>query len=188
MSFIPGRATNEIKHERRALREELRRFLDALAAADLTGFPVVSAADRYETFGGTVNQLARQTVMPKLGRSDRLMVEGLLTLVDDLPRVRPQLVHTDLVGNNIRWRPNGRLAGVIDWDEARADDPALDACCLWELGRDLLKALFDDEKIRRAKAHAAALLIGTATAATKIGDAKTLAGVLKPLPQLATQL
>jgi aminoglycoside 2''-phosphotransferase len=48
------------------------------------------------------------------------------------------LIHSDLTDRNILVHPkDGRLAGVLDWGDARISDPALDFCGLFEVNRRL---------------------------------------------------
>ncbi|GAA0943845.1 aminoglycoside phosphotransferase family protein [Nonomuraea longicatena] len=46
------------------------------------------------------------------------------------PAVPPVLVHADLKGEHLLVRPDGTLAGVLDWTDALVADPALDVAGL----------------------------------------------------------
>jgi len=69
----------------------------------------------------------------------------------ELAPVPPALVHGDLGGDNVHWAPDGSLVGVLDWDLARAFDPALDAALLSWFGWDVLARAVDGETLRRAR-------------------------------------
>lgn len=61
---------------------------------------------------------------------------------------RPSLVHGDYWPGNILW-DNGRLAAVLDWEDAAIGPPASDvACCRAELN-----ALFDESAARAFTEH-----------------------------------
>jgi aminoglycoside phosphotransferase (APT) family kinase protein len=68
-----------------------------------------------------------------------------------LPPVQPALVHGDLGSTNVHWGPGGELVGILDWDLARAFDPALDAALLNWFGWDTVRAAVDAETYRRAQ-------------------------------------
>ena len=69
------------------------------------------------------------------------------------PAVAPRLVHGDLAGHNMRWRPvpgpgaevTWTLTGVLDWDLAHAGDPARNVAdlAIWH-GHDLIDAIARD--------------------------------------------
>lgn len=74
-------------------------------------------------------------------------IEQALTL-DPVP---PRLVHGDLAGSNLRWRLDGSLSGVLDWDLAQPFDPAVDTACLSWFGWDTVQAAVDSQTYARAR-------------------------------------
>jgi aminoglycoside phosphotransferase (APT) family kinase protein len=68
-----------------------------------------------------------------------------------LEPVAPSLVHGDLGAANAHWGPDGSLVGVLDWDLARAFDPALDAALLSWYGWDVVAGAVDGATFRRAR-------------------------------------
>jgi aminoglycoside phosphotransferase (APT) family kinase protein len=95
------------------------------------------AALRQAGIGGLGSVLARPHGYAGGERWAELMAEAITRLPPDvrgearrrlgeavaLPAVPPSLVHGDLAGANLRWAPDGRLLGVLDWDWASAWDP-----------------------------------------------------------------
>ena len=75
-------------------------------------------------------------------------VQALLDEASPLPqRNRPTLLHGDYWAGNVVWK-DGRIAGVIDWEEARVGDPVIDVAIsrldiLWLLGVDAMDAFTD---------------------------------------------
>ncbi|HKE65850.1 MAG TPA: phosphotransferase [Micromonosporaceae bacterium] len=69
----------------------------------------------------------------------------------DLPAVAASLVHGDLGSTNVHWGPDGEIAGVLDWDLARAFDPALDAALLSWFGWESVRKAVDSQTYRRAE-------------------------------------
>jgi aminoglycoside 2''-phosphotransferase len=66
-----------------------------------------------------------------LASADRFF-EALPEAVDDAPKV---LTHSDLTEDHILLADGGiRLAGLIDFTDARRGDPAFDFACLWAYG------------------------------------------------------
>ncbi len=82
-------------------------------------------------------------VLPLLDVDERPAGEALLAEVETLTGFTPALTHSDLGPSHLLVR-DGRLAGVIDWGDARIGDPALDYAWLlhvpfpgWEVDDDL---------------------------------------------------
>lgn len=70
-----------------------------------------------------------QRVVPLLRPGEREQAETLFAQIDTLD-FSPALLHADLGPAHVLCR-DGRLAGIIDWSDARVGDPALDlAWCL----------------------------------------------------------
>lgn len=70
-------------------------------------------------------------------------VQAWLDAASPLPRRNPlTLLHGDYWAGNVVWK-DGRIAGVIDWEEARVGDPVIDVAIsrldiLWLLGIDAM--------------------------------------------------
>jgi aminoglycoside phosphotransferase (APT) family kinase protein len=82
-------------------------------------------------------------VLPILDRDLHARAERLFAEVETLVGFEPALVHADLGAEHLLVR-DGRLAGVIDWGDARVGDPALDYAWLlngpfpeWDVDPDL---------------------------------------------------
>jgi aminoglycoside phosphotransferase (APT) family kinase protein len=112
----------------RGAAEDLGMFLEALHAfpaerARALGVPYFDPdvwRERFEAFCADL----RERVVPLLARDERARAEELFSEVADLD-FDPVLVHGDLGPEHILVR-DGRLAGVIDWSDARIGDAALD--------------------------------------------------------------
>jgi aminoglycoside phosphotransferase (APT) family kinase protein len=84
-------------------------------------------------------------------RASRVMdVDAIEARLDEapLPQRNPStLLHGDYWAGNVVWK-DGRIAGVIDWEEARVGDPVIDVAIsrldiLWLLGVDAMDAFTD---------------------------------------------
>ena len=64
-------------------------------------------------------------VIPRLIPGNRSRAQEAIQDLVELEMVEPELVHGDLMGNNMLW-DNDRLVGIIDWDHACLSDPAYD--------------------------------------------------------------
>ncbi|MDO5634002.1 MAG: aminoglycoside phosphotransferase family protein [Micrococcus sp.] len=89
-------------------------------------------------------------------------ITAAVTRWHDDPPVRPQLVHGDLAGHNMRWSPrpgaapdevHWELHGILDWDLAHAGDPARNVAYLgvWH-GPQRIEAVARNEA-EAARAH-----------------------------------
>jgi aminoglycoside phosphotransferase (APT) family kinase protein len=113
--------------------DDLGRFLSALhrfpvERARSLGVPYFDPAAWRAHFEGFCGVL-RQRVLPLLAHDERERAEELFAEVSGL-HFEPALVHGDLGPEHVLVR-EGRVAGVIDWSDARVGDPALDfAWCL----------------------------------------------------------
>lgn len=132
------------------LRDEdsdgVRAFLDALHAFDPGELPV-----RRPDWLATYRELAdefRRHVVPLLDVDERGRADALLAEVEVLCGFAPALTHSDLGPEHLRVR-DGRLAGVIDWGDARMGDPAIDYA--WLLHGPFPEWDVDDELRRRAR-------------------------------------
>jgi len=119
----------------------VRAFLDALHALDPSGLPVDSH-DWVDAYRNQCAEFAR-LVLPLVDRDERRRAQHLFAEVETLVGFEPALLHADLGPDHLRVR-NRRLAGVIDWGDARVGDPALDYAWLlngpfgdWDVDPDL---------------------------------------------------
>ncbi len=123
----------------------VRAFLEALHAIDLTGFPA-PRPDWLEEYRELTDTF-RRTVLPLLDADERPRGEAVLAATETLTGFEPVLTHSDLGPGHLRVR-DGRLAGVIDWGDARIGDPAIDYS--WLLNDPFADWEVDDELRRRA--------------------------------------
>ena len=89
----------------------------------------------------------RGIVMPHLTAGERRRGDAFLETVETLVGFEPCLVHCDLGPSHLICR-DGRLAGVIDWGDAKVGDPAIDYA--WLLNGPFPDWDVDDELRRRA--------------------------------------
>ena len=128
--------------------EGVRGFLDALHAVDVDDVPA-QRPDWLETYRRQADEF-RRVVLPLLDPDERPRGEALLAEVETLTGFRPALTHSDLGPTHLLVR-DGRLAGVIDWGDARVGDPALDYA--WLLNGPFPDWDVDDELRRRARIY-----------------------------------
>lgn len=123
----------------------VRAFLDALHAIDVREVPA-PRPDWLATYRQQAEEF-RRVVLPLLDTDERRSGEALLAQTETLTGFEPALTHSDLGPAHLLIR-NGRLAGVIDWGDARVGDPALDYA--WLLNGPFPDWDVDDELRRRA--------------------------------------
>jgi aminoglycoside phosphotransferase (APT) family kinase protein len=101
----------------------VRAFLDALHSVNVWTLPVqqIDWVESYRAQCGAFEEL----VLPLLDDALRREARALFDEVDSLAGFEPALVHADLGPEHMLVRER-RLAGVIDWGDARIGDPALD--------------------------------------------------------------
>jgi aminoglycoside phosphotransferase (APT) family kinase protein len=92
----------------------------------------------------------RGVVVPLLDQDERGRAEALLREIETLGEFQPALVHCDLGPSHLLCR-EGRLAGVIDWADAKIGDPAVDYA--WLLNVPFPGWDVDDELRRRAQIY-----------------------------------
>jgi aminoglycoside phosphotransferase (APT) family kinase protein len=123
----------------------MRTFIEALHAFDtstlgIEGFHWVEAyRDQCVEFD--------RLVLPQLERSLHAQALRLFDEVETLVGFIPALLHADLGPAHLLVR-DGRLAGVIDWGDARLGDPALDYA--WALNGPFADWEVDPDLCRRA--------------------------------------
>jgi aminoglycoside phosphotransferase (APT) family kinase protein len=119
----------------------VRAFLDALHALAPSGLPV-ERHDWLDAYREQCEEFER-LVAPVLDMDARRRAQQLFGEVETLTGFEPALLHADLGPEHLLVR-DGRLAGVIDWGDARVGDPALDYAWLlhgpfaeWDVDPDL---------------------------------------------------
>lgn len=133
--FIRGRPL--VEEDSRGVRD----FLDALHGIDADAIPA-PRPDWLETYREQADEF-RRVVLPLLNRDERAAGEELLGEVETLTGFTPALTHSDLGPSHLLVH-DGKLAGVIDWGDARIGDPAIDYAWLlhvpfpgWEVDAEL---------------------------------------------------
>jgi aminoglycoside phosphotransferase (APT) family kinase protein len=126
----------------------VRAFLDALHAVDVETVPA-PWPDWLETYREQANEF-RRLVLPLLDADERSAGEALLAETETLTGFRPALTHSDLLPEHLLVH-EGKLAGVIDWGDARIGDPALDYA--WLLHGPFPDWDVDDGLRRRARIY-----------------------------------
>jgi aminoglycoside phosphotransferase (APT) family kinase protein len=128
--------------------EGVRTFLDALHSVDVDAI-AAPRPDWLETYREQADEF-RRLALPLLDADEREAGEALLAETDTLTGFEPVLTHSDLGPSHLLVR-DGRLAGVIDWGDARLGDPALDYS--WLLNGPFPDWDVDDELRRRARIY-----------------------------------
>jgi aminoglycoside phosphotransferase (APT) family kinase protein len=125
-----------------------RAFLEALHSLDPSGLPV----PRLDWLGiyRAHAESWRERVLPLLDQDERGRAEALLREIETLGEFEPALVHCDLGPSHLLCR-EGRLAGVIDWADAKIGDPAVDYA--WLLNVPFPNWEVDDGLRRRARVY-----------------------------------
>lgn len=126
----------------------VRAFLDALHAVDVDSVPA-PRPDWLEEYRRQADEF-RRVVVPLLDADERSRGEALLAEVETLVGFRPALTHSDLGPTHLLVR-DGKLAGVIDWGDARIGDPAIDYA--WLLNGPFPDWEVDGELRRRARIY-----------------------------------
>ena len=123
----------------------MRAFLDALHAFDASALQI-EPANWVEAYRDQCAEFER-LVLPQLERSLHAEARRLFDEVETLVGFSPALLHADLGPAHLLVR-DGRLAGVIDWGDARLGDPALDYA--WALNGPFADWEVDPDLRRRA--------------------------------------
>lgn len=110
--------------------ESLGAFLRSLHSIDPseTGLPLSTASD-WRKLNQQLIQEFRDRVVPLLTPKEKQSAEAMFSVFTEdrtLLELSPVLVHRDLGPEHILVTEEGRLAGVIDWGDARLGDPAID--------------------------------------------------------------
>jgi aminoglycoside phosphotransferase (APT) family kinase protein len=121
MTFLPGAPLPPLAPDD-AWAEQLA---DALIAVHAT--PIERLSADFPRAGSAAERLARN-VERGAGERDPLwhtVVAALRPVAADVTANAATLIHSDFWFGNTLWQ-DGRLTGIVDWDGARIDDPALD--------------------------------------------------------------
>ncbi|HZB23157.1 MAG TPA: phosphotransferase [Gaiellaceae bacterium] len=126
----------------------VRAFLDALHALDVSTLPL----ERHDWVSSFRKQCAEfgRVVLPLLDADLRSRAMQLFGEAETLGGFEAVLLHADLGPDHLLVH-EGRLAGVIDWGDARLGDPALDYA--WLLNVPFPDWDVDPELRRRARVY-----------------------------------
>ena len=124
----------------------VRAFLDALHSLDPDELPI-GRSDWVASYRKQCDEFTR-AVLPLVPEPEHDAALELFAEADTLTGFVPALVHADLGPEHLLVR-DGRLAGVIDWADARVGDPALDYA--WLLNGPFPEWEVDSELRRRAR-------------------------------------
>jgi len=124
----------------------VRAFLDVLHALDPSGLPL----EHHDWVDAYRQQCAEfeRLVFPVLDQDRRAEAKRFFGDVETLVDFEPALLHADLGPEHLLVCA-GRLAGVIDWGDARLGDPALDYS--WLLNGPFANWDVDPDFRRRAR-------------------------------------
>jgi aminoglycoside phosphotransferase (APT) family kinase protein len=123
--------------------EGVRAFLDALHSSGMRLEPV----EWVEAYRQQCEEFTR-AVLPLVDAGLHARATELFAEAETLTGFEPVLVHADLGPSHLLVR-DGRLAGVIDWGDARMGDPALDYA--WLLNGPFASWDVEPELRRRAR-------------------------------------
>jgi aminoglycoside phosphotransferase (APT) family kinase protein len=124
----------------------MRAFLEALHAFDTSGLGI-ETSNWVEAYRNQCVEFER-LVLQRLDRDLHAQARRLFDEVETLVDFNPALLHADLGPSHLLVR-DGRLAGVIDWGDARLGDPALDYA--WALNGPFADWEVDPDLRRRAR-------------------------------------
>jgi aminoglycoside phosphotransferase (APT) family kinase protein len=126
----------------------VRAFLDALHGVAVDNVPA-PRPDWLEMYREQAGEF-RRVVLPLLDSDERSRGEALLAEVETLTGFQPAVTHSDLGPEHLLVE-DGKLAGVIDWGDARIGDPAIDYA--WLLNGPFPDWDVDGELRRRARIY-----------------------------------
>lgn len=131
--------------------EQLQLLLESIHSIDPRAVQHHLAPARAFAGGDRWASVLHQHVVPLLPFDVRAEAHAR---IDALEALRPPcrtVTHGDLAGSNVLWS-DGRVTGVLDWDLASLDDPAVDVATLaaWH-GPRLLSEITDASTARRAE-------------------------------------
>jgi aminoglycoside phosphotransferase (APT) family kinase protein len=182
--YVRGRPSH-LAHLRGAAREryarDFGRFLAALHGVPLSAARAagLSAANHWRRTYTPLFEECESYLPPALNLELEQLVSQFAPLVARAPRV---LVHGDISGMHTLVRPNGELAGVIDFGDTAIADPAIDfAGVLNHHSRALLRRALtyygrpvDPEALQRAEFFIALVPLFTLRTAVLEEDEETV--------------
>ncbi len=166
VSWVPGDLPVGLDSTQQAeLAETLGQFMQSLHAVDASGIP--GGAERWgyrsgEPVTDTIDAWADNVANRLSEVFDPARVRQAWRRLRDVPPVTtpPCWIHTDLSAENVLIRPDGRLAGVIDFGGLGIGDRSVDLLYAWSMfeapARHVLRtaAGADDATWTRARAWA----------------------------------
>lgn len=176
--------------QRTAAAPVLGAFLRALHSCPRAGLDLPDDHIGRLDVAGRVPVL-RERLAALVGRGRLPSADAWLALFrDEIPSRGEEgvLVHGDMYSRHLLVDDDGRLAGVIDWGDVHAGDPAVDVSIAWSFlpaaARPAFFSAYGDvpERTRRlARLRATSHTISTCWYADAVGDAPLLAESLKAL-------
>jgi aminoglycoside phosphotransferase (APT) family kinase protein len=132
VSYVDGRQT--FKSGDRAWVREMAHVLAAVHSVRCPQAPALPSADEEALWFTNTGEM---TEAMRFDRDGAAVWEAVQAHRGSLAAVAPALVHLDYWTGNLLWRA-GRIAAVVDWEEASCGDPAIDVAYLrrdlWGLG------------------------------------------------------
>lgn len=133
----------------------LADLLNALKSVSVDPLSSALSVPRAFMGGSTWHERMHSDVIPLLTPGVQNEAKRRVDALAELPPGERTLTHGDLAGTNVLWR-KGKVAGVLDWDLASADDAAEDIASLasWHGWASIASVTSTDER-RRARVFAA---------------------------------
>lgn len=128
---------------------QVAEVLEAVRSVPLDGPLMEVLDDRAQ--GPSWSAVVTEEIIPRLPARWQAVAWERLDAVLALEPVPDALVHGDLSGSNVHWSADGKLLGVLDWDNAMPADPALDAALMAWHGWENVRRAVPGETYRRAR-------------------------------------
>lgn len=164
VSWVPGQMPADLDAQQQsALAATLGEFLRSLHAVDTYGLSSGAARWGYrcgEPVTDKIDSWAERAADRLSDLFDPVQVRRAWQLLRELPAASapPCWVHTDVSAENILVRPDGRLAGVIDFGGLGVGDRAVDLLYAWSMfdapGREVLRAASEADEATWTRARA----------------------------------
>jgi aminoglycoside phosphotransferase (APT) family kinase protein len=164
LSYVPGTHWNP---EWTVPVDDFATLLKRMSTVDY--LPDLAPAPDWSEFA----QGVRNELFGLMSARGRDRAAGELDQLLQLPPTKATLVHGDLGGTNLRFT-DGRLVGVLDWDEAHLGDPAADVASIAvTVGWPAAHAIAAD-LVAPARVYAATFALQQALPALRAGDQDSL--------------
>lgn len=164
LSYVPGTRWNP---EWTVPVDDFAALLKRMSTVDDS--PDLAPSPDWSTFAADV----RNELFPLMSARGRDRARTELADLLQLPATKATLVHGDLGGTNLRFA-DGRLVGVLDWDEAHVGDPAADVASIAvTVGWPAAYAIAPD-LVAPARVYAATFALQQALPALRAGDQDSL--------------